>query len=70
MECPYCGAELVVTDYYGYGIPGSKSFEKIGDILECPNGVNKNKVCASEVFHCAGCFYTDRNGELHEGYPC
>ena len=27
-------------------------------------------VCESNVHNVSGSFYTDRNGNLHEGYPC
>lgn len=44
MECPYCGAELKLVDYYGkrkfadhyYEYPRSW-IDKVGDIYNCPN---------------------------------
>lgn len=68
MNCPYCGKELEVVDYYGkmqyaehyYNYPRSW-IEKEGDIFECD--------CEeSSVFN--GYFYTDSSENLYEGYPC
>ena len=61
MKCPYCGEELEYHDYYGNGIPGRNDFKKIGDIFKC-----ENEECEAYEEH----FYTDRNDELCEGYPC
>jgi hypothetical protein len=36
MECPYCGAELVKEDVYGF-LCSHQSGEILGDILRCPN---------------------------------
>jgi len=67
MECPYCEEELEYHDFYGtnlrldsFGIvkPG---FDKCGDIYKC-----MNEECEAFQEH----FYTDKQGELHEGYPC
>ena len=30
----------------------------------------KNVVCESANHHVSGSFYTDKQGNLHEGYPC
>ena len=70
MECPYCGEELVLHDYFGR-IASHQDGKVIGDIWKCPNGVEQDGSCESEFFHVAGSFYTYRDtGELHEGYPC
>lgn len=44
MECPFCGAELICIDYYGYRqvaehyyIYPQSWIEKEGDIYKCPN---------------------------------
>ena len=42
MECPYCNAELINTDWYGRKINGEhywipSHWEKEGDIFRCPN---------------------------------
>ena len=70
VECPYCGNELEVIDYYGkikraehyYQYPQSW-IEKEGDILEC-----ENEDCESEKFNFK--FHTDKDNNLKEGYPC
>lgn len=59
MECEHCEEELTWEDYYGMGIPGRENFEKIGDIYRCDN-----EDCDGHLY------YTDRSGDLHEGYPC
>lgn len=61
MDCPYCEEELNYHDYYGRGIPGREGFEKTGDIYKC-----ENEDC--EMFD--ENFYTDKQNDLHEGYPC
>ena len=61
MECPHCEEELNCHDYYGIGIPFREDFEKFGDIYEC-----NNEECEKYQEN----FYTDKQGELHEGYPC
>jgi len=77
MECPYCGAELVCEDFYGktkyadhYYLYPRSWIEREGDIYRCPNiDSDENKECCeSATFN--GLFYTDSNGNLHEGYPC
>jgi hypothetical protein len=78
MECPYCGAELNCIDYYGktkyadhYYIYPQSWIEKEGDIFKCPNSdgfEDCEECCDSNMFN--GHFYTDRNDNLHEGYPC
>ena len=60
MECPYCEKELDWHDWYGTKM-WSSSPKKSGDIYRC-----QNEEC--EVFD--EYFYTDGNGEVHEGYPC
>lgn len=85
MECPECGAELVHIDSYGL-FAGYQSGEKFGDIFKCPNiegfeteaeaieydpnwdGAWEDICCWSGCYN--GYFYTDRAGNLHEGYPC
>jgi len=95
MECPYCGCELVQTDWYGYKVYGEHywipdHWEKTGDIFTCSHHEGfdtKEEVieymaedenfqledwegicCFSDTFN--GNFYTDKNGNLEEGYPC
>jgi hypothetical protein len=48
MECPYCGAELILDDHYGtgrqayhYGTAANgicypSTYKKLGDIYKCP----------------------------------
>jgi hypothetical protein len=68
MNCPYCGAELTLDDYYGktqhaehYWIYPHSWIEKEGDIFKC-----NNEDCGAYQ----ETFYTDKQGDLHEGYPC
>jgi hypoxanthine phosphoribosyltransferase len=68
MECPYCGSDLKWHDYYGkkqyadhYYIYPQSWIEKTGDIYKC-----NNEECESYEQD----FYTDKQGDLHEGYPC
>lgn len=61
MECPYCEEELQYHDYYGFGNPYGPQFVKQGDIYKCDNDS-----CEMYEEH----FYTDKQDELHEGYPC
>lgn len=61
MECPYCEEELHCHDYYGMGNPLRDGFEKLGDIYKCDN-----EECEMYQEN----FYTDRQEDLHEGYPC
>ena len=70
MECPYCEQELNWHDYYGkkkyadhYYIYPQSWIEKEGDIYKC-----ENEECESGCFNYL--FYTDKRGNLHEGYPC
>ena len=60
MECPYCEKELIYHDYYGF-FASHQSGEKIGDIFKC-----ENEYCELFDEH----FYTDKEGNLNEGYPC
>lgn len=69
MICPICGSELIYEDYYGR-LAAHQDGKKLGEIYRCPNGAEQNGSCNSENFSVAGSFYTDNNGELHEGYPC
>jgi len=84
MECPYCDSELEQIDTWWLGIPGKG--KRMGGIYVCPVGSGQDEKpmaervaerlrygydgCPSAVFSVAGSFYTDKNGELHEGYPC
>ena len=62
-ECPYCGAELVYHDSYGY-FAIHQSGKKLGEIYKC-----YNEVCDSACFNFI--FHTKPNREeLHEGHPC
>ena len=68
MECPYCGEDLNCIDYYGhrkyaehYWIYPQSWIEKEGYIFQC-----QNEECEAYQQH----FYTDRNDNLHERYPC
>ena len=66
---------------YIYKCPNSEGFDSekeaneyldlIGETLETM-GVEswEELTCYSSVFHVCGSFYTDKYGELHEGYPC
>lgn len=62
MICPYCNQELKCIDYYGFYL-GNDKWNKQGDIFKC-----SNEECESEVFNYY--FYTDKQENLHEGYPC
>ena len=84
MECPECSAELIHHDSYGL-FTARQSGEKFGDIFKCPNcegfeteeeareydpdcnGDWEEIMCRSIFGN--GCFYTDKAGNLHEGYP-
>lgn len=85
MQCPECHVELNQIDEYGY-FCAHQSGEKLGDIFQCPNinGFESEKtarkynpefegdwreiLCESTVHN--GHFYTDKSGNLKEGYPC
>lgn len=93
MECPYCGAELIQTDTWGY-LARHQSGEVLGEIYECPNhdgfenkeefetflretnqliedlGVEKWEDACCENAQGTRHYYTDKCGDLHEGYPC
>lgn len=69
MNCPICDMELEHEDYYGR-LAAHQDGKVIGEIFRCPNGIEQNGSCNSEIFSVVGSFYTDRNGNLHEGYPC
>lgn len=67
MNCPYCDEELRYHDWWytgnlaAYERGNGGNFQKQGDIYKC-----LNEECeAYEEF-----FYTDRYGDLHNGYPC
>ena len=63
IECPYCGKELILYDWFGTQMFTS-SLQKMGDIYKC-----ENQECESGIFNYY--FYTyDENYGLHEGYPC
>lgn len=66
MECPYCGEDLLCEDYYGFGIPETPEFKKVGDIYRC-----QNDDCTCVGVDMPPCyFHTDQSGDLHDGYPC
>jgi len=69
MECPICGLEMEHEDFYGR-LAAHQDGKVMGEIFRCPNGIEQNGLCDSETFNVAGSFYTDNNGNLHEGYPC
>lgn len=66
---------------YIYKCPNSEGFDSekeaneyldlIGETLETM-GIEswEELTCYSSEFHVCGSFYTDKHGELHEGYPC
>lgn len=60
MECPYCSQEMDCHDFYGHYL-GNGNWNKQGDIYKC-----NNEKCEAYEQH----FYTDVQGNLHEGYPC
>jgi len=70
MECPHCGAELEVRDYFGR-LATHQDGEVLGDIYQCPIGAEEGD-CESATFHVAGSFYAYRDSpdSLHDGYPC
>lgn len=70
MNCPYCNAELVLSDYFGR-VAAHQDGKVGGDIYRCPIGEEEGE-CESAVFHVAGSFYAYRNDpdNLYEGYPC
>ena len=59
-----------------YKCPNCEGFEEKDQAIEYAkdNNIEYNEdeweyiVCESGIFN--GYFYTDRNGNLHEGYPC
>ena len=77
MECPLCGEDLVHWDSYGR-IASHQDGKVLGEILMCPTGrnegmgeeMNDDESCDSSMHHVPGSFYTDTQGNLHEGYPC
>ena len=70
MECPICGATLDHEDNFGR-FCAHQDGKKIGEIYRCPNGVEQDGSCNSELFHVAGAFHVyDDEGQLKEGYPC
>lgn len=68
-----------------YHCPNHEGFKSLENVLEYING-NENDlelylkdhgldsweevVCESSINHVSGSFYTDRSGNLHDGYPC
>lgn len=68
MTCPICGTELEQDDVYGRLFPHQDG-KVIGEIFRCPKGFQQDGSCDSEEISVAGSFYTDEQGELHEGYP-
>lgn len=62
-----------------------EGFKSLGDVLEYIDGNEddlelylkdygltswEDVVCESSTHHVSGSFYTDKSGELHDGYPC
>jgi hypothetical protein len=70
MECPYCGAELELHDYFGR-LASHQDGKVLGNIYICPIG-EEGGDCDSALFHVAGSFYAyrDTSDILHDGYPC
>ena len=62
MECPYCGHELDLVDYFGRYISHFGSWHVLGDIYKCPN-----EDCE---FHGTNFYVYRGDSEVHEGYPC
>jgi hypothetical protein len=56
MECPYCKEELIHEDYFGR-LAAHQDGKRLGEIFRCPNGVEQNGKCQSELFNVAGSFY-------------
>lgn len=68
-----------------YRCPNHEGFKNLEEVLEYIDG-NEDSLeeycndhgistwdevtCDSGCHHVSGCFYTDRQGNLHEGYPC
>jgi predicted RNA-binding Zn-ribbon protein involved in translation (DUF1610 family) len=84
-ECPHCGAELRYDDTYFRGLgsareklgdiyrcPNHEGFpdEESARAYEPDAAEWEEVVCESAVHHVSGSFYTDKAGNLHEGYPC
>ena len=44
--------------------------ELIGEEIPLNIDAVREVVCESSVHHVSGSFYTDRNGDLQNGYPC
>lgn len=66
MECPYCGSELIYTDYYGktkyseyYWIYPRSWIEKEGDIFKCQNSEGFEDLELAQE-------YKDKNDEFSE----
>ena len=66
---------------YIYKCPNSEGFNSEEEANEYLNHIGETiesigvesweeLTCHSSVFHVCGSFYTDKYGELHEGYPC
>jgi len=67
-----------------YRCPNHEGFQSKEDVLEylgredkleeylkdCGYSSWKEVVCESSTHHVSGSFYTDKNDNLHEGYPC
>ena len=71
MECPYCGEELELEDYFGR-LAAHQDGKVMGDIYRCPKGQEESEDCDSSVFFVPGSFYAYRDNpdNLLEGYPC
>lgn len=70
MECPICGEELIYEQPFGR-LAAHQDGYVAGHIWRCPNGMEQDGSCESELFHVAGSFYTTvMDSNLHEGFPC
>jgi len=81
--CPHCNAELRHEDTYFrnfmrerlgdiYRCPNHEGFPSEEEAREFdPETTDWTEiVCHSAVHHVSGSFYTDKQDNLHEGYPC
>lgn len=81
--CPHCGAELDWEDSYFrnfmreklgdiYRCPNHQGFpdEESARAYDAETPDWREIACGSSVHHVSGSFYTDKAGNLHEGYPC
>lgn len=50
MECPYCGSDLVGTDWYYIGNYSAGDYQKQGDIFSCPNSESFENLEEAELY--------------------